>query len=192
MVATLVIVLPSSHEGGELIVRHEGQERDDRLRRRREADPFQIHFAAFYADCEHEVRPLRKGYRLCLVYNLTLAKSKKPIAAPRDSEHIERPILSSRVVGGRLGREAGHHAGASIHPGRAGLGRAEGRGPRQGDESSRKRLGRRTARPTWLLTFWDRRGGVTTAVMLWLWPPGRWSADDEDDDEDEGTTQRPA
>ena len=27
MVATLVVVLPSSHEGGELVVRHEGQER---------------------------------------------------------------------------------------------------------------------------------------------------------------------
>jgi hypothetical protein len=89
MVATLVIVLPSSYEGGELVVRHDGQERtieflgaDD--------NPFHIHYAAFYADCEHEVRPLRKGYRLCLVYNLTLAKSKKTISAPRDSEHIER------------------------------------------------------------------------------------------------------
>jgi hypothetical protein len=96
MVATLVIVLPSSYEGGELVVRHDGQERtidfgdpDDR--------PFHSHFAAFYADCEHEIRPLRKGYRLCLVYNLSLAKSKKTkaVAAPRASEHIEevRTIL---------------------------------------------------------------------------------------------------
>ena len=87
MVATLVVALPSTYEGGELVVRHEGQDRtidfqgpDD--------NPFHTHFAAFYADCEHEVRPLRKGYRLCLVYNLTLAKSKKTIVAPREAEHV--------------------------------------------------------------------------------------------------------
>jgi hypothetical protein len=88
MVATLVVVLPSSFQGGELVVRHEGQEQtidfggDD--------SRFRIHFAAFYADCEHEIRPLREGHRLCLVYNLTLAKSKKRIGAPRLSEHVER------------------------------------------------------------------------------------------------------
>lgn len=94
MVATLVVVLPSSYEGGELIVRHEGQEETIDFTRV-ENSAFQTHFAAFYADCEHEVRPLRKGYRLCVVYNLTLAKSKKPLSAPRDSEHIERirPLL---------------------------------------------------------------------------------------------------
>jgi hypothetical protein len=94
MVATLVIQLPSIYEGGELVVRHDGQEQTidfsslDNSR-------FPIHYAAFYADCEHEVRPLRKGYRLCLVYNLTLARSKKPIRTPRDSEHVERlvPLL---------------------------------------------------------------------------------------------------
>jgi hypothetical protein len=69
MIATLVIMLPSSHEGGELVVRHDGQERTIDVGADDEA-AFRIHFAAFYADCEHEVRPLRKGHRLCLVYNL--------------------------------------------------------------------------------------------------------------------------
>jgi 2OG-Fe(II) oxygenase superfamily len=89
MVATLVVVLPSDYEGGELIVRHDGQERTIDFQSG-ENSAFQIHFAAFYADCEHEVRPIRKGYRLALVYNLTLAKSKKAITAPRVSEHIDR------------------------------------------------------------------------------------------------------
>lgn len=88
MVATLVIALPSSFEGGELVVRHDGQEQALDLGGR-EGGQFQVHFAAFYADCEHEVRPLRAGYRLCLVYNLALAKSKKALAAPRDSEHLD-------------------------------------------------------------------------------------------------------
>ncbi|MGP0064994.1 MAG: 2OG-Fe(II) oxygenase [Isosphaeraceae bacterium] len=89
MVATLVIVLPSSYQGGEIVIRHEGQERtiDFAIA---ENSLFYNHFAAFYADCEHEIRPVREGYRLCLVYNLTLAKSKKSIKAPRSTEHIER------------------------------------------------------------------------------------------------------
>ena len=73
MVATLVIVLPSPFQGGELVVRHEGQQQTIEFC----SDPkssFQIQYAAFYADCEHEVKPLKKGHRLCLIYNLTLAK----------------------------------------------------------------------------------------------------------------------
>ena len=89
MVATLVVVLPSSFEGGELIVRHEGEERI--IDFGGVQSQFRTHFAAFYADCEHEIRPLRAGYRLCLVYNLTLTKSKKKgITAPRRGEHVER------------------------------------------------------------------------------------------------------
>ena len=88
MVATLVVVLPSSFKGGELVVRHEGEERTIDFSTA-EFNPFHTHFAAFYADCEHEVRPLQSGHRLCLVYNLTLAKAKKAITAPRTADHVE-------------------------------------------------------------------------------------------------------
>jgi hypothetical protein len=88
MVATLVVVLPSAHEGGKLIVRHDDQEKvvDFSGPRNR----YEVQFAAFYADCQHEVRPLRSGYRLCLVYNLTTAKSREALRAPRSEEHIKR------------------------------------------------------------------------------------------------------
>ncbi len=85
MVATLVIALPSAHKGGELIVRHEGREEIIRFAPRSE---FQAQFAAFYADCEHEIRPIKSGFRLALVYNLALAKSKRTIAAPTSGEPI--------------------------------------------------------------------------------------------------------
>jgi hypothetical protein len=88
MVATLVVVLPSPHEGGELVVRHEGQEQT--IDFGGDSNLFRIHFAAFYADCEREVRPLREGHRLCLVYNLALKRGKKSISAPRSSEHVEK------------------------------------------------------------------------------------------------------
>ncbi len=88
MVATLVVVLPSVHGGGELVVGHEGKKQSVDF----SGPPsrHEIQFAVFYADCEHEVKPLRSGYRLCLVYNLTLAKSKEPLGAPRSQEQIAR------------------------------------------------------------------------------------------------------
>lgn len=87
MVATLVVVLPSAFRGGELVVRHEGEQRV--IDFGNGADPLHTHYAAFYADCEHEVHPLTAGYRLCLVYNLTLAKARKPLTAPTSGGHIE-------------------------------------------------------------------------------------------------------
>lgn len=68
MFATLIVVLPSLSEGGELIVRH--KDREERLDLRVH-DPAEIAYAAFYADCVHEVLPVTAGYRLALVYNLT-------------------------------------------------------------------------------------------------------------------------
>ena len=82
MVATLIVTLPSAHEGGELVVRHEGREHE--IAFPGAASGLELSWAAFYADCPHEVRPLRSGYRLCLVYNVTLARrrSKKGLGAP--------------------------------------------------------------------------------------------------------------
>ncbi|MGL4551158.1 MAG: 2OG-Fe(II) oxygenase, partial [Gemmataceae bacterium] len=100
MVATLVVVLPSQFEGGELVVRHDGQERVIDLAP--EAASL-LQYAAFYADCEHEVRPLRSGHRLCVVYNLTLAKSKKRLPAPRLSDHAD---AVSRAVAGMSADDA--------------------------------------------------------------------------------------
>ncbi len=110
MVATLVVVLPSSFTGGELVVRHEGEERVIDFGRA-EFNPFHTHFAAFYADCEHEVRPLRTGYRLCLVYNLTLAKAKKGISAPRTAEYIED---IARILRGWSADEATHKLAVTL------------------------------------------------------------------------------
>jgi predicted 2-oxoglutarate/Fe(II)-dependent dioxygenase YbiX len=82
MVATLVVVLPSEHEGGELIVSHAGQQHE--IAFAGAASGYELSYAAFYADCEHEVRPIESGHRLCLTYNVVLAKSRgrKGIAAP--------------------------------------------------------------------------------------------------------------
>jgi predicted 2-oxoglutarate/Fe(II)-dependent dioxygenase YbiX len=67
MFATLVIALPSSCSGGELVVRH--KDRSVALDLCVD-DPAEVAFAAFYADCLHEVLPVTAGYRVTLVYNL--------------------------------------------------------------------------------------------------------------------------
>ena len=53
--------------GGALVVRH--QDREARLDLRCH-DPSEVAFAAFYADCQHEVLPVTSGCRLTLIYNL--------------------------------------------------------------------------------------------------------------------------
>jgi hypothetical protein len=75
MFGTLIVVLPSAHEGGQLTVRHAGRETTLDMSA---TAPSEVRFAAFYADCEHEVAPISKGYRICLVYNLVRTSPAKP------------------------------------------------------------------------------------------------------------------
>ena len=67
MFATLVVVLPSVYTGGELCIRHRDREVCLDLS---SPEPSEVSFAAFYADCRHEVRPITSGCRLVLIYNL--------------------------------------------------------------------------------------------------------------------------
>lgn len=92
MVATLVIALPSAHEGGQLVVRHEGRQE---IVDYGPKSQFHTQFAAFYADCEHEIRPVTSGFRLALVYNLTLETSKRSITAPTSGGHI---VAAARLL----------------------------------------------------------------------------------------------
>ncbi|MGB6400041.1 MAG: 2OG-Fe(II) oxygenase [Bradyrhizobium sp.] len=79
MFATMVLVLPSTHSGGELVIKHVGREV---VLDPRPEEPSEIGFAAFYADCVHEVRPVKTGCRLTLVYNLRFAGKRHPLKAP--------------------------------------------------------------------------------------------------------------
>ena len=77
MFGTLVVGLPGAHTGGVLCVRFDGKEK--RIDFSGPASSYRIPFAAFYADCEHEIEPVTSGYRVCLVYNLVhQSKSARP------------------------------------------------------------------------------------------------------------------
>ena len=94
MFGTMVVQLPSDYEGGELLVR---------LRNKHVMYNFSgtegsmgFHFAAFYADCEHELREVTSGYRLCLVYNLVY-KGKGAQPVPADNRvHIKKAVACMR------------------------------------------------------------------------------------------------
>ncbi len=75
MVATMIVVLPSSFVGGELIVRHEGRRKDFLFAKARTG--MHAQFAGFFADCQHEVVKVTSGVRVCLACNLILKPQRK-------------------------------------------------------------------------------------------------------------------
>ncbi|GAA3792370.1 hypothetical protein GCM10022206_35080 [Streptomyces chiangmaiensis] len=64
MVGTLVVSLPSAHTGGDLVIEHGGESIAYR------ASKDELTLIAFYADCRHQVTPVRSGYRETLTFNL--------------------------------------------------------------------------------------------------------------------------
>ncbi|NDZ18985.1 hypothetical protein C7T35_21950 [Variovorax sp. WS11] len=94
MFATLIIALPSVHTGGELVIRHKGREVLLDLRCQ---DPSEAAFAAFYADCVHEVLPVTSGCRLALVYNLLRSgRSRLPKPPSYETEQARVAALLQR------------------------------------------------------------------------------------------------
>jgi predicted 2-oxoglutarate/Fe(II)-dependent dioxygenase YbiX len=103
MFATLVVVLPSVHRGGELVIRHAGREVTVDVGA---AEMSELAFVAFYADCQHEVRPVVEGNRVCLIYNLLRVRGAKsdrsPIGPPLyDAEAAEAGDLIAAAMAGQ-------------------------------------------------------------------------------------------
>ncbi|KAG1689818.1 hypothetical protein DVH05_001851 [Phytophthora capsici] len=73
MIATLVLQPPSTHEGGDLVVYRNGEvaSRHD-FGKSEGTAAFFNHYAVHYADAEHALEKVTKGYRLALVYSVCL------------------------------------------------------------------------------------------------------------------------
>lgn len=88
MVASLIVVLPNPFEQGALVVRHGGKEEVLKLERAAKGEG--ACYAAFYADCEHEVKQVSNGVRFCLAYNLVLRpKRTSQVAAQRPAAAVD-------------------------------------------------------------------------------------------------------
>ncbi len=104
MVATLVVMLPSVHAGGQLVVHDGGTERTYGGSRE------DLVLVAFYADCRHEVKPVRSGYRIALTFNLMLDSQPPAVdadpaerAAALLTQHFSTPA-TSQYSGADLGK----------------------------------------------------------------------------------------
>jgi hypothetical protein len=88
MFGTLIVALPSRHEGGQLRIRHGGKQVIVDFSTETHRDDFQ--HAAFFADCEHEVVPVKSGYRFCVVFNLVLENGDPAPLNLKAEDHAER------------------------------------------------------------------------------------------------------
>jgi len=70
-----------------LIVSHKGKEKVFDFAAE---SAYNCHYIAFYADCQHEIKLVTQGYRLCLVYNLLHKRSDSvaPLPAPTENDAI--------------------------------------------------------------------------------------------------------
>lgn len=85
MFGTLTIVLPCRHTGGELVVSFDNK--DEVVDFAKDSSDYKIRYAAFYADCVHEIKPVTSGYRICQVYNLIQEKAGEKIAPATVETH---------------------------------------------------------------------------------------------------------
>jgi len=74
MVASLVIILPGKHTGGDFLIDHKGSTL--RIQASKNSANSVCTFIGFYSDCHHEATPVESGYRMALTYNLVLKKNK--------------------------------------------------------------------------------------------------------------------
>ena len=96
MFGTLVICLPSKHEGGDVVASHRGQSKIFHT-----SSTFDHNYISWYADVTHEVKPIISGHRLVLVYNLIQYSTGPTLSATvlaREKKELSS-ILSSWTRG---------------------------------------------------------------------------------------------
>ena len=87
MIGSLVIGLPSRFTGGDFVVEHQGREL------RAQGAGTALEFVAFYADCHHQVQPVRTGHRVVLTWNLFVRGGVEP----GDAQSVPLDALAAAV-----------------------------------------------------------------------------------------------
>ncbi|KAK0718024.1 hypothetical protein B0T26DRAFT_830139 [Lasiosphaeria miniovina] len=107
MFGTLVICLPSEHQGGDLVLKH----RDvTKIFKTSEAQPS---MACWYSDVSHEVLPVTSGRRWVLTYNLAISHPlhSRPCAALNAPRHDKVRRALAAWLGLRSREGDGAHSG---------------------------------------------------------------------------------
>ena len=121
MLGSLVIIYPTPHEGGELVLRHKNREWKFDAKSLTASQPSpSLAYVAFYSDIEHEVLEVTSGRRVAITYNLYLVdpapKAGTSAIAPdtisvSNFQRTLRDLLKSPEflpVGGTLGFGLAH------------------------------------------------------------------------------------
>jgi hypothetical protein len=82
MFGTLVVCLPSKHEGGQVHLSHAGTKK---IFATASTSEFDLSMLAWYSDVTHEIKPVESGYRLVLTYNLVQRDS---IGMPNSADTV--------------------------------------------------------------------------------------------------------
>ncbi|KAK7403543.1 hypothetical protein QQX98_010678 [Neonectria punicea] len=96
MIGTLVVCLPSEHQGGDVRLSFRRQKRGYATG---PASKFDLTALAWFGDVSHEVEELTSGYRLVLTYNIVLTSGSSPPSASffdAQTEELQRILASWR------------------------------------------------------------------------------------------------
>jgi len=96
MFGSLVIVFPTPHEGGALLLRRRGREWIfDSGRALADVDQPTIGYVAFFSNVEHEVAPVTSGHRITLTYNLYFDDAEP--ASKNDAVYASRNLIPPQL-----------------------------------------------------------------------------------------------
>lgn len=90
MIGTLVISLPSKHEGGEVYLSHSNRRHAFATS---DFSSFDLTALAWYSDVTHEIKPLSSGYRLVITYNLLQHGGSHPSAGIFVEQQAQLQVL---------------------------------------------------------------------------------------------------
>lgn len=94
---TLVILLPGKAAGGDLVVRHGGEEETFSIPTGKK----KCTWVAYFADVEHEVKPVTKGRRVSLLYHLHRTPGSNPVKAPAPTSVASTSASASSSAKGK-------------------------------------------------------------------------------------------
>ena len=101
MFGSLVVVLPTKHEGGSFSFRHHGREwifNSAEIVSPQNSESPRVAFVAFFGDVEHEVSVVKSGYRVTLTYNLYFGDDKSTIVPSTTLRITEAKIKKSLLT----------------------------------------------------------------------------------------------
>ncbi|KAI0806609.1 hypothetical protein C8Q74DRAFT_1188007 [Fomes fomentarius] len=99
MFGSLVVIFPTPHQGGTIVLRHQGQEWtiDAAELLFNQGPPNKIVYVAFFSDVEHEILPVTSGHRVTVTYNLYWSRPD-PAVLPKGLTMLHPTHSSTRRV----------------------------------------------------------------------------------------------